>query len=317
MERPHLGSLRFESFRIDGRVGADRRFPVEFEASFPLAVRTYEFPDGSTPVPMTWHERLELFCPISGHGAFRMGANLWPFRAGDIVIVDHLRLHGVERYEGRKRRAVVVTFLPSLVAGPGALPCDNLLLGLFWAPQQDRPLILRASAGGAAESRAAVAELALLAAHDGRSLARQAAMKSKLVALLLQLNESLGPQIQAGIDLEARRDRMRRLAPLLDHLRTHLTERVTVRAAARRLGMSESYFMRFFRETMGLSFIAWINQVRLAEAHRLLLSSDRQVCAIANETGFCDQSYFDRRFRRRFGVSPTEIRLRARKRASA
>ncbi len=80
---------------------------------------------------MTWHERLEIFCPLSGFGAFRIGEHLERFEAADILLIDNLRLHGVDHFEGDYRHALVVVFYPDLLVAPGGLPCDMWLLRPF------------------------------------------------------------------------------------------------------------------------------------------------------------------------------------------
>jgi AraC-like DNA-binding protein len=51
-----------------------------------------------------------------------------------------------------------------------------------------------------------------------------------------------------------------------------------------------------------------LNQLRLSNDTRLLKETDHSNSEIANYTGFSDQSYFDKRFRRAFGQSPKEFR---------
>jgi len=50
---------------------------------------------------------------------------------------------------------------------------------------------------------------------------------------------------------------------------------------------------------------------RLARAHRMLVGprhADATISAIALAVGFGDISYFNRNFRRRYGVTPSELR---------
>lgn len=310
----------FEQFRIGDRIDSARRYNLDFDAAFPLAVKAYEFPEGEALVPMSWHERLELFCPLSGSGVFRMGETQCKFSGGDILVVDHLSLHGVERYVGARRRAVVVAFLPELVAGPAALPCDWRLLRSFRQRAADGVLVLRGNRREGGMVRAALAGLVRGQAELNGAVAPtpvQARVKMCLLQLLLLLDEALDPQLKAAQGYEERRTGLRRLAPVLDAVRAQLSGRVSVPAAARMLGMSESYFMRFFRNATGVPFNAWVIQVRLVEAHRMLLETGLTVSEIAAATGFCDQSYFDRRFRARFGRTPSEARAGRRKGVAA
>ena len=77
---------------------------------------------------------------------------------------------------------------------------------------------------------------------------------------------------------------------------------------ARLAGMSSTSFHRFFRQSMGCTPVAYINDLRLANiAHRLLESAD-SVAEIAFAEGFNNLSNFNRLFKRHFGRSPREYR---------
>jgi len=58
-----------------------------------------------------------------------------------------------------------------------------------------------------------------------------------------------------------------------------------------------------------MSFVAYLTHLRVASARQMLQTSDRNVAEIAAEVGFADQSYFDRRFKQAFGMSPRQFRL--------
>jgi AraC-like DNA-binding protein len=51
-----------------------------------------------------------------------------------------------------------------------------------------------------------------------------------------------------------------------------------------------------------------LNELRLGKAARLLAMTTKRISDIAFECGFNDLSYFNRSFRRRFGLTPTAAR---------
>ena len=84
--------------------------------------------------------------------------------------------------------------------------------------------------------------------------------------------------------------------------------KITVAEVADRIDFSESHFMRYFRENMGTSFVDYLRDYRLTMAARLLLVSDETVLSIAEEVGFENLSYFNRAFKKKYGVTPREYR---------
>lgn len=81
-------------------------------------------------------------------------------------------------------------------------------------------------------------------------------------------------------------------------------------ALAARFGMSARSIQRLF-ERDGTAFTEFLRERRLLFARRMLVSprfDGRRIADIALDAGFADISYFNREFRRRFGLTPTDFR---------
>jgi AraC-like DNA-binding protein len=66
----------------------------------------------------------------------------------------------------------------------------------------------------------------------------------------------------------------------------------------------------------GTTFVQFVLALRLAEVRRTFAdprSADRSITEIAFDAGFGDISYFNRRFRRQFGVTPSQVRAEMRR----
>jgi AraC-like DNA-binding protein len=89
--------------------------------------------------------------------------------------------------------------------------------------------------------------------------------------------------------------------------------RCTVEAVAARHGLSARHVQRLFAED-GSSFTEFLREQRLVHAYRMLASprfEHLRISDIAFECGFGDLSWFNRLFRRRFGMSPADVRTHA------
>jgi AraC-like DNA-binding protein len=79
-------------------------------------------------------------------------------------------------------------------------------------------------------------------------------------------------------------------------------------------GLNPRYVQRLF-ESEGTTFTDYLLAQRLALAHRVLTDprcAGRKISATAFEAGFNDLSYFNRTFRRRYGMAPSDLRAAAR-----
>lgn len=77
---------------------------------------------------------------------------------------------------------------------------------------------------------------------------------------------------------------------------------------AKELGCSPGYLSHSFRLLYGVPLNHYIRSLRLEYARRLLNSGECNIAEIAERCGFRDASYFSRRFRERFGISPGKLR---------
>jgi AraC-like DNA-binding protein len=79
---------------------------------------------------------------------------------------------------------------------------------------------------------------------------------------------------------------------------------LTVTEVSQACRLSPSYFGAAFRRSTGQSPHRYLLQIRIAEAKRLMLSSEIPLAEVALASGFGDQSYFTRVFRNLVGASP-------------
>ena len=89
-------------------------------------------------------------------------------------------------------------------------------------------------------------------------------------------------------------------------LRTDLS----VATVARRQGVSPQYVRSLFNGE-GTTFADHVRAERLTLAHEILCDParrDRRISEIAYDTGFGDLSYFNRTFRQRYGMTPSDVR---------
>ena len=96
------------------------------------------------------------------------------------------------------------------------------------------------------------------------------------------------------------------------HIEGSLGTRITVTALARRAGLSIAGFNRAFRRHFSATPATYVTQMRVREAARLLLQTDKTIDAIAEETGFPNRAYFSRVFKRIIEEAPAGFRRKHR-----
>ena len=122
---------------------------------------------------------------------------------------------------------------------------------------------------------------------------------------------SLGLGARGELALAAERGGLRavRLKAVLMILERRFSEPdFSAQKLAAAAGLSERYVNELLYEA-GASFTTRLNELRLRKAAGLLAQAgERRISDIAFECGFNDLSYFNRCFRRRFGLTPSAAR---------
>lgn len=108
-------------------------------------------------------------------------------------------------------------------------------------------------------------------------------------------------------------DRQNRLKDLLSYIDAHYAGPLTVGDAAARLKVSEQYFCRYFKKVTGLSFTAYLNDLRLRRAATDILKTEESIATIAEHHGFDNTGYFFKNFKKKFGITPLKYRKTQRK----
>ncbi|MCI0997341.1 AraC family transcriptional regulator [Pseudomonas corrugata] len=94
-----------------------------------------------------------------------------------------------------------------------------------------------------------------------------------------------------------------------DYLHSHLNEDIGLDDLARVTGVDRFRLTRAFKAAFGLAPHAYLIQLRLARARRLLARGESAV-AVAAQLGFADQSHLGRWFQRAYRLSPADYRKR-------
>lgn len=94
----------------------------------------------------------------------------------------------------------------------------------------------------------------------------------------------------------------------MNYIRAHTNEPIRIYDVARHVHRSSSYMMKRFREELGIHIGAFITRCKLEEAKSLLLYSNKSLSEISSYLCFSSQSYFQRVFKRQYGITPMQYR---------
>lgn len=85
-------------------------------------------------------------------------------------------------------------------------------------------------------------------------------------------------------------------------------EELSLKTLAHQYNINSSYLGQIFNKEVGSSFSDYLNKTKNMKAKELILETNMKINDIAKEVGYIDSSYFYRKFKKFFGVSPSTLR---------
>jgi len=96
----------------------------------------------------------------------------------------------------------------------------------------------------------------------------------------------------------------RRMAHLTDHILANITTEYRLADVASYCSMSVRSFSRYFKTTNGLSFMKWLNNIRLNYSLELLESTKLAITQVSAQSGFNSEQIFRKHFKKRYDTTP-------------
>lgn len=101
------------------------------------------------------------------------------------------------------------------------------------------------------------------------------------------------------------------LANALNYINRNFTKELTLDFIVDYAHISKANFCRIFKKETGSTFLQYLNNLRVAYAHSLLIETDLSIQRIADKAGFSSVLHFDRVFKSIHGITPSAMRKQA------
>lgn len=95
---------------------------------------------------------------------------------------------------------------------------------------------------------------------------------------------------------------------IMEEVRKNYKEDMNLKTLAYKYHMNASYLGQIFQKEVGCSFTQYLSNTKNKIAKDLILNTNMKINDIAKEVGYPDTSYFYRKFKQCYGVSPASLR---------
>ena len=268
---------------------------------FPIAF----FDDDLTKVsvPYHWHDELEIVIITEGTVRMRIAGTEFTLKTGDGYFSNSGILHA-ETLITPKGHQHALVFSPRLISQR-----EDLIWKTYVSPVLESPqipfLLLKASVPWHRE----ILRLAETAWNQGAYEAKDYPLivRSSLSMAFSHIVDHLEDmKTETHYTSAFQRDELR-IKKILIHIERNYGAGISLEELANSANISASTCLRLFSTVLGTTPIQYLLTFRLQKAaEELKRINGRTVSEIAHSCGFSDASYFNRCFRKEYGVTPSE-----------
>ncbi len=98
------------------------------------------------------------------------------------------------------------------------------------------------------------------------------------------------------------------ISQVVNYLNYNFRSKVSLRDVSKQFLLNPNYLGEKFTKTLGTTFTAYVNNLRLNYAMKLLKNSAMSIKQISEDSGFVSVSYFIKLFSEKYGESPQRLR---------
>ena len=278
------------------------------------------FPDTSFPFliaknnisefPVHRHEFFEFFYVVTGKCLHVLDGREEPVAAGDMVLMEPGRSHGLNKAMAPQFEVYNCIFLPELLDSHAALlkNVTGFLEFLYLEPFNKG--FNRLHLTGPVNLKALIILEELFLEYGKKPRGFETAIKILLADLLITLvrfNERQKAELpgkSGGLNRQASA-----IMKSLEYIEANFRKDISLEdISLNKAGITKEYYCNIFKKVTGKTFTEYINALRIEYAARLLSGSGKPVTEIAYDSGFNDLSYFNRVFKAAKGISPSKYR---------
>lgn len=257
-------------------------------------------------VPLHWHDEMELIYIKKGIGRITVDFREYKVTGPSLVLILPGQLHSIDPFNEEAMEYENIIFSPNmLVSRQNDVTATDFLLplitGKITVPTVFMPVYPYYED-----------IIAPIDACDEICKTKPQGYELYVKSQLFQFFFILDNRCRNLTTTGKNKKTLDKMKIVLKYIENNYMQKITIGDIAAAVGFSESHFMRYFKETMGTSFVEYLRDYRLTIASRLLTSSDSSILNIAAETGFENLSYFNRVFKEKYKMTPRQFRKESR-----
>lgn len=261
-----------------------------------LPARSFSYISSSQLITNHWHNSLEILYIASGKMDVGINDKTYSLRRGDLIMINSGDIHHTHCRELAHIYALQVpypilkTHIPNYDCVRFQTPEGSVLLTNSPHDREISQLLIQM-------------EKIVTEQKPGYSLL----FSSQLYLLLHLLFQYYHTDISTSTKRKSDRNLIR-LEQVMTYVKSHYTQPISLEDGAQILSLNPEYFCRYFKKYMGMTFLEYVNMVRLSHIHQDLLNTNYSISELMERHGFSNYKLFIKMFRSTYNCSPSTLR---------
>lgn len=263
--------------------------------------------NGASPLYMLnnhYHKSYEIYYLLSGEKYYFIKDKTYNIKAGDIVLINSYDLHRTSLVNNHDSERILVSLTENFIGFIKNYYPDMDLMSCF---KKDMP-VLRLKGNDSAYIKEHLYKMLNFYNETSKNISKinELYLKTMSVELLILLNKFADytePEIFEHPSIVHKK-----ISDVIIFINKNYMNEHSLESISSQFNISKFYFARLFKEITGLTFIDYLNVIRLKAAQKLLTKTNFSISRISNEVGYSDASYFCRVFKKYCNFSPVKYR---------
>ena len=261
-----------------------------------LPARSFSYSSADQLITNHWHNSLEVLYIASGKMDTGINNAIYHLKRGDLIIINSGDIHFTRCRDYAK---IYVLQVPYPLLNTHILNYDYVRF-----QDSDGSVVFSNPAKVDELSRLMIQMYEItLEQKPGYTLL----FSSKLYQFLFILFQRYHTDISSRTKQKSDRNLIR-LKQVMNYVKSHYTQPISLEDAAQILSLNPEYFCRYFKKYMGMTFLEYVNSIRLYHIHKDLLNTNYSVSELMDRHGFTNYKLFSKMFRNTYGCPPGMFR---------
>lgn len=273
MKSKQFAELQDSTFKIDYRTETK-----------PTSMQNYHY-----------HNCYELYYLCSGERFYFIKDKCYRVKKGSLVFINKYDIHYTTAMSNQGYERILINFKKEFLSGFA----DSADINLFDCFEKDIHII---EFTGPQQQFTESLVRTMLKEFCAPEAGSETYLKSALVQLLIIISRYSRKMVENNLGYM--NSTHKTISEVTGYINNNFSENITLQSISDKFFISTYYFSRTFKRVTGLTFIDYLNSVRIKEAQKLLRKTNMSITEISEAVGFKNTTHFGRIFKKISGISP-------------